>query len=388
VKIDAAAIARVTEAFEENFANGSETGAAVSVWQSGQPCLHLYKGWKDSTESSPWEEDTMVLVWSATKGPSSVCVLHALATLGKDITLPVSMIWPEFAASGKAHLSIGDVLAHRAGLAALDDKTARFNDREAVVRAIEAQEPNWDAPHRHGYGPRMHGYVLDEILRRLTGTSIQEYWRRHFADPLHLDFWIGLPEELLPRVAQTLAPRSLTPPPSEAEFGKAVATPGSLTQRAFSSPTGMLTASAMNTPAMRASSFPAFGGIGTAPALAAFYAFCAAPQHFAASGATLPSPVDSWLKTRLSNGFDETLRIPTSFSAGPMMDPLDEYGRKIRQTFGPTLKAYGHPGAGGSLAFADPENDIGFAYVMNRMEAGVLPGTRGLSLVKALYGTE
>jgi len=388
VKIDAAAIERVTTAFEKNFANGQEAGAAVSIWQSGKSCLHLYKGWRDAEEKSPWEADTAVLVWSATKGPSSICLLHALAEAGEKITQPVADVWPEFAAHGKAHLTIADVMAHRAGLAALDDKSARFNDREAVVRAIEAQAPNWDAPHHHGYGPRMHGYVIDEILRRLTGLSIQDYWRRNFAEPLDLDFWIGLPEEQLSRVAQTLAPRSLTPPSSEADFAKAVSTAGSLTQRAFSSPTGMLTASAMNTLALRTGSFPAFGGIGTAPAMAAFYAFCAAPRYFEETGASLPSPMKEWCQTRLSNGLDEVLRIPTAFSAGLMMDPLNESGQKLRTTFGPSLNAFGHPGAGGSVAFADPENEIGFAYVMNRMEAGVLPGARGQALVKALYRME
>ena len=142
--------------------------------------------------------------------------------------------------------------------------------------------------------------------------------------------------------------------------------------------------SAMNSPALRAASLPALGAIGSADSLAKFYAMLSLQgkwdgrQYFSATAIR-------WMTTRLAQGIDKTLQTETAFSAGYMLDPLDPSGKKKRYTFGPTISAFGHPGAGGSLAFADPENHIGFAYVMNQMESGVLPKSRAVALVHALY---
>ncbi len=171
---------------------------------------------------------------------------------------------------------------------------------------------------------------------------------------------------------------------STGEFAAALANPKSLTRAAFSSPAGPLGATAMNTPAVRAASLPSLGGIGSATALAEFYQMLAlggemdGRQFFSAQAI-------EWMTTPLAQGHDRTLQTETAFSAGFMIDPVATDGRKNRALFGPSRSAFGHPGAGGSLAFADPENGLGFAYVMNQMETGVLPGRRALQLVDALY---
>lgn len=382
--VGAEAIARIEEAFERNFDSGREVGASVAVWQDGREALCFCRGWRDAGRAVPWTPDTMVLIWSATKGLSSACVLHALEASGLDLTVRVADFWPEFARGGKEFLTVGEVVSHRAGLAALDDKTASLLDHEAVIAVIERQSPLWQAGEGHGYGPRTYGFLADEIVRRLTNQTLGKYWRAQFGDPLGLDLWIGLPESEHSRVAQMIAARAGAVD-TEEEFTRAMADPASITRAAFSAPAGPLGATAMNAPAVRSASLPSLGGIGSATALARFYAMLAAGGEWDGRRYFSEQAI-SWMTTPLAQGQDKTLRTETAFSAGFMLDPVEADGRKKRHVFGPSVRAFGHPGAGGSLAFADPGSGLGFAYVMNQMETGVLPKARAITLVQALYG--
>jgi len=375
---------RIRAAFEENFASGREVGAAVSVWQNGREIVNLCGGFRDAAREVPWVPDTLVLIWSATKGIAAACALHALERAGLDPGSRMADIWPEFARGGKGRITVGEVLSHTAGLGALDRTDLSVMDHEGVARAIENQAPFAGPGEGPGYGPRTFGFLADELVRRLDGgTPIGQYWRREFGNPLDLELWIGLPEEEHGRAASILPPRAGDPPQNPA-FTEAMALPDSLTRKAFSSPGGLLAVSAMNSPAARSASLPSMGGIGSASSLARFYSI------LASGGACGGKPVFgrkamSWMSTRRSQGFDKILRLETSFSAGFMMDPLDASGRKLREILGPSPGAFGHPGAGGSLGFADPDSGIGFGYVMNQMEQGVLPGGRANALVRALY---
>ncbi len=378
------AVERVRAAFEANFARGAEVGAAVSVWRDGREEISLAGGWSDAARTRPWEPETLVLIWSATKGLASACVLHALERAGLPLEARVAEFWTEFGQCGKESITVGQVLSHRAGLGALDAQNLSVLDHDGVARAIERQTPQWTEG--HGYGPRTFGFVADEMVRRLAGgVTLGEYFRARFGEPLGLDLWIGLPAEHHGRVAQMLAPRAGGCVEPEDAFSEAMADPGSLTRRAFASPGGLPGASAMNSPAVRGASIPSIGGIGSASALAKFYAMLAAggawegTRYFDAHSAR-------HMTRTLAQGYDRVLRLETAFSAGFMRDPVDDAGHKRRAAFGPSARAFGHPGAGGSLAFADPDAGVGFAYVMNQMEMGVLPKRRALALVEALYG--
>lgn len=349
--------------------------------------ISLCGGFRDAARQVPWQQDTLVLIWSATKGMASACTLHALDSAGLSLGTRVSEIWPEFGGGGKADITVGQVLSHSAGLGALDRTDLSVLDHGDVARAIEGQVPCRDAVGGPGYGPRTFGFLVDEIVRRLSGgIPLGSYWRTHFADPLGLELWIGLPADLHHRAASMLPAKTATANGNEA-FLEALAEPGSLTKKAFSSPGGLLAVSAMNTPAARSASIPSMGGIGTASSLAKFYAMLALGGVWRGRRLLGETPI-SWMTARLSQGFDQVLRLDTSFSAGFMMDPLNASGKKIRSLLGPSLQAFGHPGAGGSLGFADPENGIGFGYVMNQMEPGVLPGERARVLVDNLYATD
>jgi CubicO group peptidase (beta-lactamase class C family) len=378
-------VSGLRQAFEKNFADGVEVGAALRIFRGGEEVVSLCGGFCDSARSVPWNDETLVLIWSATKGVAAACTLHAMQEAGADLHTRIADFWPEFAQAGKGALTLGQVLSHRAGLCALEDPSANILDRESVVQAIEKQTPLLPVEAGPAYGPRVFGFVLDEILRRLAGgESLAAYWRRVFAEPLGIDLWIGLPENQNARVATILPPRAGPPAAGDELFLRAFVDPNSLTRRAFGSPPGLSGISAMNAPQVRAASLPSMGGIASAQALAKFYAMLA-------SGGCMEGQVFfkkqtlEWMSTRLTQGFDLVLQREMSFSAGFMMDPLDGNGCKIRSLLGPSLSAFGHAGAGGSLGFAEPEQGIGFGYVMNQMESGVLPHDRCTSLVRAFY---
>ena len=376
------------QAFEKNFTDGLEIGAALTVFRNGGEVISICSGFCDAARSVPWRDETMVLIWSATKGVSAACVLHAMQEAGAGLQTRVADFWPEFAQSGKDTLTLGHVLSHRAGLCTLDDASANILNRDSVVRAIEKQAPLLPVEAGPAYGPRIFGFVLDEILRRLSGgEALADYWRRVFAEPLGIDLWIGLPENLNHRVATILPPRGGRPGAGDELFARSFADPESLTRRAFSSLKGISGISAMNAPEIRAASLPSMGGIASAQALAKFYAMLAAGGTWGGR-AFFKKETLAWMSTRLTQGFDPVLQRELSFSAGFMMDPISGDGKKIRSLLGPSPSAFGHAGAGGSLGFADPEQGIGFGYVMNQMASGVLPDERCTALVRSLYSTD
>ena len=373
-------VAHIETLFRENFTHFGDLGASLSVWRNGREVISLADGWRDRGRTQPWTADTPVLVWSATKGPAAACVLHAMQEHALTPDTRVADVWPEFSAHGKGAITIGQALSHRSGVPALE-RTANVLDHAEVARAIAEQMPLWEPGTAHGYGPRLYGFLLDELVRRIAGRTLGEYWRTEFAEPLGLDFWIGVPADLVEKVAPIFPPK--TAPPKD-RFYTAFVTPGSLTLRAFGSPTGLNAVAEMNAPTGRRASLPGFGGIGTAAALAKFYAMLAAGGSF--DGRTFfKAETLAWMQRTLVQGDDRVLLTETAFSAGFMRDPILPDGKKLRTVFGPSPSAFGHPGAGGSHAFADPEHCIAFAYVMNQMEPGVLPGPKALRLVEAIY---
>ncbi len=374
------------EAFCANFSAGLEAGAAVCVFQRGVEVADFFGGFADAAGEREWRRNTPVLVWSATKAPASACLLHALQERGAGPDLRVADVWPEFAGAGKDRVTVRQVMSHCAGLCALDGPVPEMMDREAVVGAIEAQRPLVPVGEGPAYSPRVFGFFLDEMVRRLSGGEpLGDYWRRVFAGPMGLDFWIGVPDEEQSRIADVIAPNAPAGGEEDKGFLRAFADARSLARRAFSSPKGLGAISAMNQAEVRGACLPAMGGIGTARALAEFHAMLAAGGEWGGRVFFKPETM-AWITRRCVDGFDLVLRRPMAFSCGFSLDPLDGEGRKLRESFGPAVGAFGHAGAGGSVAFADPENGISFAYVMNRMEAGVLPGARCRALVDAVYG--
>jgi CubicO group peptidase (beta-lactamase class C family) len=323
-----------------------------------------------------------VPVWSATKGPAAVACLCALDDASIPLDTRVATVWPEFAGGGKQIVTFLQVLTHTAGLSALDEPTP-IQDYDAVIAALERQTPLFPPGTRQGYHARTFGFLLEEIVRRVTGVgSFGRYFRERLADPMDLDFWIGLPAQEMPRVA-TLYPGKLRPGATQTPFMQEFNKKGSVTQRTFISPTGLNAVQDLNNSENLARGYASMGGVGSARALATFYAMLA--NGGAWHGRQLVSDkVLQSLQTTYTQQDDAVLCAPMAFGAGVMRDPLNEAGEKIQRVFGSGKSAFGHPGAGGSLAFADPERRVSFAYVMNQMELGALPGEKTLSLVEAI----
>ncbi len=235
----------------------------MSVWQNGKELIELHGGFRDARREQPWTEDTIVLIWSATKGIGSACLLHVLQEHKIDIERWVGEVWPEFAQAGKETITLGQLLSHQAGLAALDRKVDLL-DYAAVIDALAKQEPNWPPGTAHGYHARTFGFLVDELVRRISGIKLAEYWRKTFAEPLGLDLWIGLPEKENARVATIYAPKGgKQPEPKDRQSGPVaaatrarsvassnfyadLATKGTFAHKVFASPFGLNAISAMN----------------------------------------------------------------------------------------------------------------------------------------------
>lgn len=380
-------LAAVTAWFEENFHTRGELGASVSVWQHGVEILSLAHGYSDRSRTRAWDVETLVPVWSATKGPAAVCCLLALHEADLDLDCPVSEVWPEFVGSGKGAMTFAHLLSHTAGLCALDERVPIFN-YEAVIEALEHQEPLWTPGSQQGYHARTFGFLMDEIVRRITGAeSLGEYFREMIGSQMGLDFWIGLPSTQHERVAAVF-PGKISIAGADQPFLKAFSTFGTMTQRTFASPMGLNAVSDFNQPETWRQGYASMGGVGSARGLGKFYAMLAQGGRWAGRE-VVPASVVALLSQKLSQQEDLVLCAPVAFAAGVMQDPVQSDPElppgKLRQHYGPSLQAFGHPGAGGCLAFADPENGISFAYVMNQMEVGALPGAKSIGMIERLY---
>ncbi len=353
---------RLTAAFEANVAAGLERGCAVSVWREGEEVCQLCAG--EAREGVAWGAETLVPVYSATKTASAACLLLALYNCCQGPGLEVGALWPAFPAP---RCTVGQLLSHQAGLAALDTP-APLDDLAAARRAIEQSRPLW-APPAHGYHPHTIGAMLDVLMLELTGQRVGQFWEERVRRPLGLDFYIGLPASERPRVAELQTARLPAGGMPRSEFYTQYFAQGSPVYRAFHSLTGFGSAREMNEPAAWEVASPAKGGIASARGLAQFYQCLLG--HIA--GSPFPPEVLEWMSAPQCSGDDLTLCCPTSFGCGAMLEPAALFGRG----------GFGHAGAGGSHAFAEPATGCSFAYVMNRMELGILPGPRVQRLVDA-----
>lgn len=368
-------LGKVLEVFGQNFRERGELGASISIWWDGAELVSEGRGWCEREQVRRWTDKTLAPVYSATKVPAAATLLMALESRGLTAETPVREVWPGFPVAGA---KFSHLLSHQCGLAALDRKASVFEHAE-VVAAIEAQAPAWALGEGHGYHPRTFGALADEPVRRLTSRTLGDYWREKIAAPLGLDFWIGLPESEWPRVAR-LYPGKAGKDDLADGFYKQITTSGTFTRRAFSSPSGLHAIHEMNESRAWSAGLPALGGVGTASALAKFY-----QAAIGSIGSPLSPAVRHALATPQSSGEDRVLLRPTVFTCGAQQDPRDEAGEKIRHLYGPSLSAFGHPGAGGSHGLGDPATGISFAYVMNQMDLSVMPGVKCLEMVEALF---
>jgi len=247
----------VAEAFHANFADQGEVGAAVCIYVDGQPVVDLWGGLADATRARPWARDTMTVVFSTTKGVTAACV-HRLVERGLiDLDAPIARYWPEFGAAGKAAIPVRWALSHRAGVPIVESTLTRDQvfGWDPVVRAIAAQRPRWEPGTKHGYHVRTYGWILGELIRRVTGMSVGQFVARELAAPLGLDLFVGLPEALEPRVA-TLYPPLPPADPAMRDALQRFMGPDTPLGRALSGPADLTYGEVWNTRALHAAEIP------------------------------------------------------------------------------------------------------------------------------------
>ncbi|MFD6274273.1 serine hydrolase domain-containing protein [Streptomyces sp. NPDC060209] len=369
----------VRDAFVRNFEQRGERGAAVALYRHGRKVVDLWAGTRDVDGVEPWAVDTVQIVRSAGKGVAAAVPLLLHQRGQVDLDAPVGTYWPEFKANGKERVLVRHLLAHRAGLAALDATLTpeEAADQVSGPRAVADQRPQWEPGTDHGYHAQTYSWLVAELVRRVTGRTIGRWIAEEIARPLGLDFWFGLPADEAHRIGR-IGP--VEPPPAEVggalrmrpkrSVVEAYGDPASLTRRAFGAIDPFPDE---NDPAYRAAELPASNGVATARGLAR----CYAAMIGEVDGQRLFAPATLTLaRTEESAGPDRVLVVNTRFGLGYML-----HG-PAAPLLGPG--SFGHPGRGGSLGFADPESGIALGYVTNGLQKGVTADPRAQALVRAV----
>jgi len=390
----------VRDAFRGNFDKGAEDGAAFAAYHRGQKVVDLWGGVADTTTGRPWDEDTMVLTYSTTKGATAMCA-NRLAEQGLlDVDAPVVRYWPEFGQSGKDAVTVGDLLGHRAGLPWIDG-TMSFEEAitwDPVVEALARQSPVWEPGTDHGYHAVTFGYLVGEVVRRVTGRSLGTYFRDEIAGPLDADWYVGLPASEEHRVARLVPGADGSPLDALGSLGSGsdadpamqelmaqlapyLGPDGALT-KALGAPGGAFSAEEVwQDPRLHAAEIPAANGICDARSLARVYGACVG--EVAGSDGTpfrvlSADQVDKALVQQTAGPDRVLLGMDIQWGMGFM---LHVGVIALAGLGGP--RSFGHFGMGGSVGWADPDLELGVGYVMNRMSLGATGDSRSADLIHA-----
>ncbi len=376
----------VRDQFRANFVRGDELGAACAVYHRGEKVVDLWGGYLDAGRQDRWEEDTLVLVYSTSKGMAAIAVAVAHSRGLIDYDEKVATYWPEFAQNGKAEITVRQLLSHQAGLSGLDWRInpTRLADLDGLAAALARQKPAWKPGTRQGYHALTLGWYEGELIRRVDPEhrSLGRFFADEVAAPLGLEFYFGLPPDLSPErvasvkggsIASLLVHARTMPAGMIASFIR----PGSHTQRAFGNPR-MRNVSDLDRPAYRAVEIPAGGGIGQVRSIARAYSDMAAGGSELGLTQETMDEITAPPRPPSGNPRDLVLWVPAAYSLG-WVRPTGDF------LFGRGQRSFGHPGAGGSFGFADPDAEVGFAYAPNRLGHHLRDDPREKALRDALY---
>jgi len=376
----------VIDAFAANF-NEGEQGAGLALYHAGECVVNIWAGERSNRlaniANQAWDENSIVNIFSAGKGFVALCILQLVDEGKLNLDSPVADYWPEFAQNDKTKITVRDVLSHRSGLSAFhqhiaDDQIFNWN---AMTAAAANETAWWEPKTGQGYSPFMYGWILGELIRRASGyASFNDYFQKKVATPLGVTCYFGVPDNALEFIADT-APlkRNISGVPAVSNGADSVALgklmkadPRGVTNRAFCNPISLMTAT--NTQAWRQSQIPAANAHANAHAIAAIYGALA-------NGKLLSKEILSLCSQEQTFSQDNVLGLPLRFSCGFMLSQANRADCR----YGRGEKAFGHPGAGGSIGFADPEYQLGFGYVTSRMGQNILIDERAVLLIDVAY---
>ncbi|CDF97001.1 Esterase A [Pseudomonas sp. SHC52] len=364
----------VREAFAALFDDPQERGAALCIQVGGRTVIDLWAGTADKDGHEAWHSDTIANLFSCTKTFTAVAALQLVAEGKLQLDAPVARYWPEFAAAGKQSITLRQLLCHQAGLPALRELLApeALYDWNTMVNALAAETPWWTPGDGHGYAAITYGWLVGELLRRADGRGPGESIVARVAKPLGLDFHVGLADQEFHRVAHIARGKgNVGDAAAQRLLQVTMREPTAMTTRAFTNPPSVLTST--NKPEWRRMQQPAANGHGNARSVAGFYAGLL-------DGSLLEGEMLDELTRQHSFGEDKTLLTQTRFGLGCMLDQPDV----PNATYGLGPRAFGHPGAGGSIGFADPEHDVAFGFVTNTLGPYVLMDPRAQNLARVL----
>lgn len=362
------AFASLRRALAATIESGCEVGAALAVYVGKQPVVDLWAGCKDAARMRPWDDETIVNLYSVGKAVTALCALRLVESGALDLDSPVSRYWPEFAQAGKKHIPVRYLLTHQAGLPAVfrllpNGAELRW---EVMTEALAAQEPWWKPGEGHGYHVNTYGFLVGEVVRRVTGKSLGTYLRDEIAGPAGVDFFIGVGPELDARCADVIP--ALPGPDAEqrrALLESDLATFAGLSRMrlaAYRNPPNLSGQGIINTREWRAAEVPSTNGHGNARAVARLYSALATDGELDGVHILSPETVEMAIAEQVY-GEDLVLQRPTRFGLGFQLAMRE-------RPLGPNPRSFGHFGAGGSLGFADPDAHVAFAYAMNQGREG------------------
>lgn len=372
---------QVAEVFMRGFVDRGEVGASLCICVDGDVVIDLWGGTADASTGDSWEEDTVSVVFSCTKAAAALCI-HWLAAKGVlRIDERVSHYWPEFGSAGKRDITVRMLLDHTAGVPVLRQllKSDCLEDADYMAEKVAAETPFWQPGMAHGYHAITFGVVLGELVRRVTGRSIGQFFDREIAGPRGIDFWIGLPQLVESRTAAIISPQASEI--QQTPFSRAVADRDSIAHL-FIYNSGDWARRGMNTRAGREAEIASANGVTNARGLSGLYALLL-PGVTAEFEPLLRHMRDA--TGRQQPLLDRTLLLPTRFDSGFMLRMDNRTSSDDRSSFVCGEQAFGHCGSGGSVGFVDPAARMSFGYTMNRMGGGVLVNDRGQALIDATY---
>ena len=361
----------VIDAFRTNFEEGLEVGASFAVMIDGKHVIDIWSGYADADKSRSWEKDTIVNVFSTTKVMTAICI-HMLVDRGLlDLEAPVAKYWPEFAQAGKEKLPVKYLLSHTSGLAGWDRKfrTKKLYNWDLMVDLLAAQKPWWEPGTKSGYHTITFGYLLGELIRRITQKTVGTFFREEVADPLNADFYIGVPEEQFERIADLIPP----PPIDLSSFGDI--DPKSVAMRSLTNP--FLDVLETRTKEWRTAEIPAANGHGNARSVSRATAALACGGELDGIRLLSEEEIKKSIQEQ-SYGMDLVLNTPIRFGLGWGLQSKD-------LPIGPNENMFYWGGYGGSVIVVDLDERMSLAYVMNKMTSSLTGDPRSERLLEALY---